>query len=82
MLGSVDVEILPHPIIKQGHGMMFPEAHYQRVGATDVTMSLPGSGESLSVNVTDSTAIEFRSMSDQGGYVEVPAQCCLLDLIS
>lgn len=82
MLGSVDVEILPHPICKAGHGMMFPEAHYQRVGATDVTMALPGSGESMSVNVTDTTAIEFRSMSDQAGYLEVPAQSVLLDLIS
>ena len=82
MLGSVDVEILPHPIIKAGHGMMIPEAHYQRVGATDVTMGLPGTGESLSVNVTDTTAIEFRSMSDMGGYLETPAQGVLLDLIT
>jgi hypothetical protein len=82
MLGSVDVEILPHPIIKAGHGMMIPEAHYQRVGATDVTMGLPGSDSKMEVHVTDQTAIEFRSMSDQAGYLEVPAQAVLLDLIT
>lgn len=82
MLGSVDVEILPHPMVKAGHGMMIPEAHYQRVGATDVTFALGGSGEAMQVQVTDNTAIEFRSMSDQGGYLETPAMGVLLDLIS
>lgn len=78
MLGSVDVEILPHPLIKQGSAMMLAEDTIQRVGATDVTMALPGSGETMSVNVTDSTAIEIRSMSDMGIYSEAPAKCVLL----
>ena len=74
-MGSVDVEILPHPLVKQGDGMMIPEKALHRVGATDVTMALPGSGEQMSVMVTDSTAIEFRSMSDQGLFCDTPAQC-------
>lgn len=78
MLGSVDVEILPHPLVKQGSAMMVAEDSIHRVGATDVTFSLPGSGEPMQVHVTDSTAIEIRSMSDQGIYSETPAQCVLL----
>lgn len=78
MLGSVDVEILPHPLIKQGSAMMLAEDSIHRVGATDVTFSLPGSGDAMQVHVTDSTAIEIRSMSDQGIYSETPAQCVLL----
>lgn len=82
MLGSVDVEILPHPLIKQGHSMMLSEDSIHRVGATDITFALPGSSEPMEVHVTDSTAIEIRSMSDQGIYSESPAQCVLLDLIT
>jgi hypothetical protein len=78
MLGSVEIEILPHPLVKQGHGMMLADESIHRVGAVDVTFSLPGSGESMQVHVTDSTAIELRSMSDQGIYSETPAQCVLL----
>lgn len=82
MMGSVDVEIMPHPLVKQGHAFMLAEESIHRVGATDVTMALPGSSEPMEVHVTDSTALEIRSMSDQGIYSETPAQCVLLDLIS
>lgn len=82
IMGSVDVEILPHPLVKQGHAMMIAEESIHRVGATDVTMSLPGSSEAMEVHVTDSTALEIRSMSDQGIYSETPAQCVLLSGIS
>ncbi len=83
MMGSVDVEILPHPILRQGHAMMLADKSIQRVGATDVTFALPGSGgEKMEVHVTDSTAIEFRSMCDQAIFSDCPAQCVLLDLIS
>jgi hypothetical protein len=78
MMGSVDVEIVAHPLVKQGHAIMLPEDAVHRVGATDVTFSLPGSNEAMTVHVTDSTAIELRSMSDQGIYIETPAQAVLL----
>lgn len=78
MLGSVDVEILPHPLVKHGSPMMIAEDAVHRVGAVDVTFSLPGSNEPMQVHVTDYTAIELRSMSDQGIYIETPAQCVLL----
>lgn len=78
MMGSVDVEILPHPLVKQGTALMIAEDSIHRVGATDVTFAMPGSGQAMEVHVTDSTALEIRSMSDQGIYSETPAQCVLL----
>jgi hypothetical protein len=78
MLGSVDVEILPHPLVRQGSPMMLAESSIHRVGASDVTFSLPGSSEPMQVHVTDSTALEMRSLSDMGIYSEAPAQCVLL----
>lgn len=78
LMGSVDVEILPHPMIKQGHAMLLAEDSINRVGATDITFGMPGSGSPMEVHVTDSTALEFRSMSDQAIFSEMPAQCVLL----
>lgn len=77
-LGSVDVEILPHPLIREGSAMMLPEEYVHRTGATDVTMSMPGSGSPLEVHVQDSTALEIRSMSDQGIFIDTPAQAVVL----
>lgn len=78
MMGSVDVEILPHPLVWQGYGLMLPESAVHRVGATDVTMSMPGSSSPMEVHITDSTGLEIRSMSDQGIYLDSPAQAVLL----
>lgn len=78
LMGSVDVEILPHPLVKQGEPMMLAVDSIQRVGATDVTFSMPGAASPMEVHVTDSTALEIRSMSDQGIYSDAPAQCVLL----
>jgi hypothetical protein len=78
ILGTVDVEICPHPLLKQGHAMLLAEDTVMRIGATDITFGMPGSGEDMTVHVTDSTAIEFRSMSDQAIFSEKPAQNVLL----
>lgn len=82
IMGSVDVEILPHPYVKQGHAMMLSEPTFHRVGATDVTFAMPGSDEPLQVHVTDATALEIRAMSDQGIYSEKPAESVLMTAIS
>lgn len=80
LLGSVEVEIVAHPLVKQGHAMMIPDGKLHRVGSTDVTFNMPGAGkdEPMEVHVTDATALEIRSMSDQGIYIDSPAQCVLL----
>lgn len=82
MMGPVEVEVLAHPFIRQGSAMMLPDDQVHRIGATDITMALPGTGEPLSVQVTDVTAIEIRSMSDVGVFLDKPAQAVLLTGIS
>lgn len=77
-MGNVDIEIVSHPLVKRGHSMLLPSDQVHRIGATDVTMSLPGSDEPLHVIVTGVTAIELHSMSDQGIFIEIPARACLL----
>jgi hypothetical protein len=78
LMGNVETEILPHPLCKQSHAMMINEDSVHRVGSTDVTFSMPGSSEPMTVHVTDSTAIELRSMSDQALYSDQPAAMVLL----
>jgi hypothetical protein len=78
ILGSVDVEILPHPLVRDGSAMMLNESSIQRIGATDITFAMPGSDQKLEVQVTDYTAIEMRSMSDQAIFSDMPASCVLM----
>lgn len=78
MMGSVDIEIVPHPLIQQGSAMLLAEESIHRCGATDITMGMPGTGQAMEVHVTDLTALEVRAMSDQGVYSDVPAQNVLL----
>lgn len=79
ILGSVDVEILPHPLVRDGSSMLLNESSIQRIGATDITFAMPGSAEKiLEVHVTDTTALEMRSMSDQAIFSDMPASNVLL----
>jgi hypothetical protein len=77
-MGGVAIEIMSHPMLKLGHAFLLPADEVHRIGSTDVTMALPGSDEELSVQVSNLTAIEFRSMSDQAIFMEVPARGGLL----
>ncbi len=81
-LGQVDVEIVAHPLVRDGMAMLLNKASISRIGATDITMAMPGSGQALEVHVVDSTALEIRSMSDQGIFSDKPATCVKLTSIT
>lgn len=78
MMGPVSVEVLAHPFIRQGSAMLLPDDQVHRIGATDITLALPGTGEPMSVMVTDTSAVEIRSMSDSSPFLDKPAQAVLL----
>jgi hypothetical protein len=82
MMGSVEIEIVPHPLMWEGYAMILPVGDIHRVGSTDVTFGMPGSGEAMEVHVTDSTALEIRSMSDQGIFSECPSKMVILSSIT
>ncbi len=82
IMGSVDVEILPHPLVRDGSAMMLNGSSVQRIGATDITFAMPGSGSQMEVHVTDTTALEIRSMSDQAIFSDMPASCVLMSSIT
>lgn len=74
MMGPTDLEVMIHPMIKQGEAMLIPDRVTHRVGATDITFGFPGTDNPMEVHVTDTTALEIRSMSDNAIYLETPAQ--------
>jgi hypothetical protein len=82
ILGSVDVEILPHPLVRDGSAMLLNDPSIQRIGATDITFAMPGQGEKMEVHVTDTTALEIRSMSDQAIFSDMPASCVLMSSLT
>lgn len=77
-MGPVEIEVMAHPFVKQGSPMLIPDTKAHRIGATDITMGMPGSDEPMEVHVTDTTALEIRSMSDNAIYLEAPAHAVLL----
>jgi hypothetical protein len=58
--------------------MLLNESSIQRIGATDITFGMPGSDSKMEVHVTDTTALEMRSMSDQAIFSDMPASCVLM----
>lgn len=77
-MGQVMIEIMCHPLLKRGHAMLLPSKEVHRIGSVDITDSLAGADGSLTVQVSNKAAVEFRTMSDQGIYIEVPARAVLL----
>ena len=49
--------------------MMLPDNAVHRVGATDITFGMPGTGEPMQVHVTSTSALEMRSMSDSKEFI-------------
>lgn len=76
-LGAVDLEIMPHPLIREGDCMIIPDDNFELIGASGVTLGMPGAGSDMQVHVADTTALEIRSMSDMQGFISTPAQAIL-----
>lgn len=81
-MGEVDIEVVVHPFIKQGEGMLLAEDTIIRTGGTEITSMIPGSGDTMNVNVIDQFSIELRSMSDQAILSEKPAPNVMFTAIS
>jgi len=69
------IEVLSHPLVKDGDYFILPEESVMRIGSTDVTFSLPGSEEQFFMFVPNRNAVELQCMADQALFVEKPAHC-------
>jgi hypothetical protein len=68
--GTVDIAI--HTYMKQGIAMFLPNGKVKRVGAVDLTFSLPGSNEWFYVELEGNAGGQMRIYSHQAIVVECP----------
>jgi hypothetical protein len=75
---SGSIEVIPHPMVKEGEAMSFPKGKIERIGATDVTFQTPGGeGGEMFKHLPNQTGYEVRSYSEQSIFLPCPAKCVL-----
>lgn len=75
---SGTIEIVPHPMVKEGEALSFPKGKIERIGSTDVTFQTPGGeGGEMFKHLPTQTGYEVRSYSEQAVFLPCPAKCVL-----
>lgn len=69
------IEVISHPMVKEGEAMSFPKKHCERIGATDVTFKTPGHGGEMFQQLSTQTGYECRLYSEQAIFLPCPAKC-------
>lgn len=67
------LEILSHPLVKDGDAFIVPPESLLRIGSVDLAFDVPGFEEQFFRLVNDYTAVELQCMSDQAIFIERPA---------
>jgi hypothetical protein len=66
------MEVIAHPMVKDGDGFILPEKRLKRIGATDMTFSRPGNKDSFFRELSDAAGYELRAYADQQMFCEAP----------
>jgi hypothetical protein len=72
------MEVLSHPLVKEGDAFILPIDSIMRIGSTDLTFSVPGMEEQFFRFVDGYNAVELQCMSDQAIFIERPAHSVYL----
>lgn len=73
-----EVELQPYNCMKEGEALAIPLKQCKRIGATDITFTLPGStpeNPRFFRELADSAGFEYRVYSNQAIFVKKPARC-------
>ena len=73
-----EIEVVPHAMVKQADGFVFPIGKAERIGSTDITFKIPGRGDEMFVHSPTKASYELRLMSDQAFFMPCPAKCLKL----
>lgn len=76
------LEIVSHPMVKDGDCFIVPPESAMRVGSTDLTFGVPGMEEQFFRLVDGYNAVELQCMSDQALFLERPAHAAYLSGIT
>jgi hypothetical protein len=68
------IEIVVHPLVREGEAIAFPEKKCERIGATDITFNTPGKGDEMFQQLAESTGYECRLYSEQSIFLPCPAK--------
>ena len=74
---SGEVELQPYNCIKEGVAYGLPVKKWKRIGATDITWTLPGGDPEnprFFRELSDSAGFEYRVYSDQAAFTDSPAR--------
>jgi hypothetical protein len=72
------IEFETHPYLKDGDAPLLDTATWSRVGPSDITFEIPGSGGDYFVLVQGVQAYEYRGYSQQGMLCTAPAHSAVL----
>lgn len=68
------INVIIHPIVKEGEAWLLPMKHLKRVGSTDITMNNPASGEKIFFELPSNAGFEYRSYSDFAVFCDAPGK--------
>jgi hypothetical protein len=67
------IEIVAHPMVKQGDAFLLPESSMLRIGSVDLSFGVPGMDEDFFMFVPAKNAVEVQCVADQAIFLEKPA---------
>lgn len=76
------LEVISHPLVKDGDAFIVPEGGVQRLGSVDLSFGVPGMEEEFFSLVPSYNAVELQCMADQAIFLEKPAHCVYMSGIS
>lgn len=76
------IEIVTHPLVKEGEAIAFPHKRAERIGSTDLTFNTPGKGDEMFQQLASQTGYECRLYSEQSIFLPCPAKGILFTGIS
>lgn len=73
---SGSIEIVPHPMVKEGEAISYPKKKAERIGASDLTFNTPGGeGGEMFKHLANETGYEVRLYSEQAIFLPCPSEC-------
>jgi len=69
------LNIVPHPMIKEGECMLIPFKQVKRIGTQEFSFETPGRAGELFLHIPDKNAYELRLYTAQAIIILKPAQC-------
>lgn len=76
---GANIEVVPHPYVREGDAFAVPFRVLKRVGASDIDFKTPGMpAEEMFIHLQSNAGYEFRCYANQALFVDSPAKCVKL----